>query len=33
MKDSSAAYIKRVKDLDEHVKKFAIAQRLLRWAS
>jgi hypothetical protein len=29
MKDSSAAYIKRVKDLDEHVKKFAIAQRLL----
>ena len=29
MKDSIAAYIKRVKDLDEHVKKFAIAQRLL----
>jgi predicted type IV restriction endonuclease len=29
MKDSIAAYIKRVKDLDEHVKKFAIAQHLL----
>lgn len=29
MKDSSAAYIKRVKVLAEHVKKFAIVQRLL----